>query len=176
MSLSRDKEADIIVISDTGALISLEKISEGFSFIQKLYDHITIPPSVYQEYQIKGNLDPYIHSGFIQVQHRFKNVNFPFQERLHDGEIEAISLCSSYRENSSSKVLLLIEEESGREFADILGIDYSGIVGQIQKAFFQNIIDQKTALNYLDQMRRSHRVNKKIYSLIRSNIEFHNRN
>ena len=171
MSLARDEKAGIIVMSDTGALISLEKISEGFSFIQKLYDQINITPSVYEEYQRKGNLDPYIHSRFIQIQNSPKNINFPFQQRLHDGEIEAISLCLNYRKNSGSKVLLLIEEEAGREVADTLGIAYSGIVGQIQKAFFQKIIDQETALNYIDQMRRSHRVNKKIYSLIRRNIE-----
>ena len=175
MSLARDEKAGTIVVSDTGALISLEKIIGGFSFIQNLYNQINIPPSVYEEYQRKGNLDPYIYSGFIKIQNNPKNLNFPSQERLHDGEIEAISLCLNYRKNSNSKVLLLIEEEVGREVADTLGVAYSGIVGQIQKAFFQNIIDQETALNYLDQMRHSYRVNKKIYSLVRSNIESHNR-
>ena len=136
MSLARDEKADITFISDTGALISLEKISGGFYFIQNLYNQINIPPSVYEEYQIKGNLDPYIHSGFIQIQNSPKNLNLPFQERLHNGEIEAISLCLKYRKNSGLKFLLLIEEEAGWEVANTLGITYSGIFGQIQNFFF----------------------------------------
>ncbi len=37
------------IVSDTGALISLEKLQDGYAFIQRLYDKIIIPPAVLEE-------------------------------------------------------------------------------------------------------------------------------
>ena len=37
------------IVSDTGALISLEKLADGYQFIQKLYNQIIIPPKVLEE-------------------------------------------------------------------------------------------------------------------------------
>lgn len=38
-----------IIVSDTGPIISLEKLIEGFDFIRRLYDEILVPPSVLEE-------------------------------------------------------------------------------------------------------------------------------
>ena len=37
------------VVSDTGPLISLERLTDGFAFIRRLYDQIVIPPAVLEE-------------------------------------------------------------------------------------------------------------------------------
>ncbi len=38
-----------IIVSNTGPLISLEKLNDGFSFIRKLYEKILIPQKVLDE-------------------------------------------------------------------------------------------------------------------------------
>jgi predicted nucleic acid-binding protein len=37
------------IVSNTGPLISLEKLSQGYGFIQRLYEKILIPPTVLSE-------------------------------------------------------------------------------------------------------------------------------
>ena len=37
------------IVSDTGLLITLEKLPDGYQFIRKLYDTIIIPPTVLTE-------------------------------------------------------------------------------------------------------------------------------
>jgi len=37
------------IVSNTGPLISLEKLQQGYDFIRQLYDTIIIPPSVLDE-------------------------------------------------------------------------------------------------------------------------------
>ncbi len=38
-----------IIVCDTGALISLEKIDNGYRFIRRLYDTLIVPPAVFEE-------------------------------------------------------------------------------------------------------------------------------
>jgi predicted nucleic acid-binding protein len=38
-----------LIISNTGPLITLEKLSDGYGFIRKLYDRMLIPPTVLEE-------------------------------------------------------------------------------------------------------------------------------
>ncbi len=46
-----------VAVADTGALISLEKLTGGFLFIRKLYDRIYVPLQVLQEvsYYLSGS-------------------------------------------------------------------------------------------------------------------------
>ena len=37
------------IVSDTGPLISLERMTGGFPFIRRLYDRIIVPPAVLDE-------------------------------------------------------------------------------------------------------------------------------
>ena len=38
-----------LIVSNTGPVISLEKLSNGFDFIRKLYDKIILPEEVLKE-------------------------------------------------------------------------------------------------------------------------------
>lgn len=79
-----------LVVSDTGPLISLEKIYGGFAFIAKLYDKILVPPAVAQEltagldidlqgYQRRYRIEGLIELGLVDWPHAV-----PGAERLHD--------------------------------------------------------------------------------------------
>ncbi len=41
---------DKIIVSDTGPIISLEKLGDGFDFIRKLYDKVILPEVVLKEF------------------------------------------------------------------------------------------------------------------------------
>lgn len=43
------EDAPRSIVSDTGLLISLEKISGGYRFIRRLYDRLLVPPAVLKE-------------------------------------------------------------------------------------------------------------------------------
>ena len=162
--------SNTIVIADTGALISLEKIPNGFDFIAKLYDTIFIPKKVLQEYEVKGRLDVFITSGLIQVLEEPPLIAIASPERLHDGELHALQHCLQFKRQGEQDILLLIEEEAGRNCAFALGIPYSGIAGQIQKAYFRSKITKPRALAYLREMRDTNRINKRIYKALLENI------
>ena len=85
------------VVCDTGPLISLEKLDDGFSFIRKMYHTILVPPAVIEEltegYDSPTHyLDQYEISDLIRVQQIDSLAPLEQQNRLHRGEVEAISL------------------------------------------------------------------------------------
>ena len=158
------KAMAIIIVSDTGPLISLEKITDGYDFIRKLYDKIIIPSAVIKEVAEGGYSDPldYLEAYNIEDLIEIKTVqnisNIPDIERLDEGEKEAISL--AYQLN----LPLLIEETMGRRIAQSANIHISGIAGQIMKAYKHKIIKKKEALYKLEKMFQTGRINKKIYN------------
>ncbi len=88
-----------IVVSDTGPLISLEKMKDGFGFIRKLCSKIIVPPSVLEELYrnsfptAEEYLQAYSIHNFIEVQTpsvipEVLNSNL----RLHQPEKDALSL------------------------------------------------------------------------------------
>ena len=125
-----------IIVSNTGPLISLERLSGGFDLLKKLYSRIIIPPAVLQEISTKyKNPEDFLFTHQIN--------NFLFVESphtlltdipLHSGEVEAISLAYE------RQLPLLIEEHDGRKAAKEKGLQISGIAGQIFKSHQQKII------------------------------------
>ena len=81
-------------------------------------------------------------------------------ERLHEGERQAIQLALELQ------LPLLIEETVGRRVAQSVGIQISGIAGQILKAFRQDIISATEAHDRLDELFRAGRINRKIYDAL----------
>ena len=81
-----------IIVSDTGALITLEKLGNGFTFIQKLFSQVLITQAVYDEYQRRGNLEPHMRSGLIVLRPSPDEIHFPHSALLDQGEKEAIAL------------------------------------------------------------------------------------
>jgi|GEM_PF-684750 len=160
---------NVAVVCDTGALISLEKLDNGFSFIRKLYDKLIVPKAVFSEYLVGGDLTALVKSGFIEVVDSPVIHHFPGIERLHQGEIEAISVALELQkqfqaEKGGESVLLLIEERMGREIAQSLGLKISGIAGQIIKARRLGLIDSDTAISHTQNMLKYGRVHRRLHS------------
>lgn len=148
-----------MVVSDTGPLISLERIRGGHQFIRKLFSQIIVPQVGMDELS-DGDQISYISrykiSDLIQVHASISLPNLPEINRLHEGERQAIALALKYR------LSLLIEEEEGRNVAQKAGIHVSGIAGQIVRAVRDGVIDVKEGISKLTEMRQAARLPKKL--------------
>ncbi len=149
-------------MSDTGPLISLERLADGFQLIRRLYDRIIVPPAVLDEVEFGyDRAEEYLeHHGIddlIEVQSVTSQATLPGIERLHEGETQAIRLALTLG------LPLLIEEAAGRRSAQAAGVPISGVAGQIVKARRQNIITTEEARAMLKEMVAHHRINERIY-------------
>ena len=154
------------IVSNTGPLISLEKLRQGYDFIRQLYDTIIIPPGVLDEvaegqFAIpQAYLQHYGIVDLIEVRSVSQNEQLPEAARLHVGEVQAIQLARELA------LPLLIEETLGRRMAQRLGISISGIAGQIITAFRRGIITAQAARNKLLELFQAGRINRKIYEAL----------
>jgi predicted nucleic acid-binding protein len=154
------------IVSNTGPLISLEKLRQGYDFIRQLYDTIIIPPSVLDEVTEGQFATPHAyvqHYGIvdlIEVQAVSRSEHLPEADRLHIGEAQAIQLARE------SALPLLIEETVGRRVARGLGISIAGIAGQILKAFRQGSLTAQEARDKLLELLQAGRINRKIYEAL----------
>lgn len=157
------------IVSDTGPLISLEKMREGFQFIRKLYDVIWVPPAVMEELtESFSNPTAYLQCNGIQdfvKIHPVTTTHFDLSGRLHDGEIQAISLALKL------DLPLLIEETAGRVVAHSLGLSISGIARQVVVACRKNVIQPSEADQKLQELLKGNRINQKVYGFLKSKIE-----
>jgi len=158
------------IVSDTGPIISLEKLSNGFEFIRKLYDKIIIPQAVLSELSADSfeypaeYLDFYSIKDLRMVRHVREISELAEIQRLDEGEKQAISLAHQLG------LPLLIEETIGRHVASSAGIPISGIAGQIVKSFKLEIISGKEASRKLGELYDSGRINRRILNLLISAI------
>jgi predicted nucleic acid-binding protein len=88
----------------------------------------------------------------------------PEAERLHEGERQAIQLALELQ------LPLLIEETIGRRVAQSVGIQISGIAGQVIKAFRQDLITATEVQNKLSELLRAGRINRKIYETLLASL------
>ena len=152
------------VVSDTGPLISLEKLSGGYGWMKQLYGQILIPDAVAEElYQgMFSSWEAYrSHYGlgnFVVVVEVADEATFPGCELLDIGERQAIQLAWK------RQLPLLIEEEQGRQAAKVLGLTFSGLAGQILKAHREQIISLAVAQTSLAELLKAGRIGKKLYA------------
>jgi len=149
--------------SDTGPLITLEKLDDGYRFIRLLYDRIIIPRTVLDELTQGQFLSPqaYLeHYGIedlLEVVETRSDLEVPGIELLDPGEREAIQIALE------RGLPLLIEEEAGRQYARRLGLQISGIAGQCVKAFRAGLISSREAEDKLQELFDVGRINRKIH-------------
>lgn len=158
------------IVSNTGPLISLEKLSQGYDFIRQLYDTLIIAPVVLEEVAAGqfATTDEYLQHyaihNLIEVRTVSQPRELPEAERLHEGETQAIQLALELQ------LPLLIEETVGRRVAQSVGIQISGIAGQIIKALRQGIISATEAQTKLSELLRAGRINRKIYDVLLASL------
>ncbi len=86
------------IVSNTGPLISLEKLRQGYDFIRQLYDTILIPPGVLDEVAEGQFAAPHAYLqhydivDLIKVQAVSRSEPLPEAARLYVGEAQAIQL------------------------------------------------------------------------------------
>lgn len=155
-----------LIVGDTGALISLEKLAHGYWLMQQLYSQLLVPPAVLNELMAGVNksiadyLIEYQITHFLSVIEPTKIFVYPSEFVLHKGEIQAIALAIEY--NCS----LLIEEHAGRSVAKHLGIAFSGIAGQILIAYRQKIISAETAKSEWQRLKMAGRIGRNLYKTL----------
>jgi predicted nucleic acid-binding protein len=153
-------------VSNTGPLISLEKLSQGYTLIRRLYDKLIVPPVVLEEVTVGQFATPddylqhYAIGDLVERRRVSQPHELPEAERLHEGETQAIQLALEL------ELPLLIEETVGRRVAQNLGLQISGIAGQIIKAFRQGILSATEAQDKLSELLRAGRINQKIYEAL----------
>lgn len=159
------------VVSDTGPIISLEKLTGGFQFICKLYDEVIIPTAVLEELA-HGEFESgeaylsHYHAADILTIKRVSSFDLQTEtSHLDEGERQAIQLAFN------EELPLLIEEHAGRETAQKLGLHISGIAGQLNKAFQQDLITAEEAKEKLDELLIAGRINTKVHEIVAKTME-----
>lgn len=139
----------MIVVTDTSVILNLCRIRQQ-QIIPLIFGRVVSPPSVKEEFERLAEKDS-----------RFTNLRFPdFIEiaippaihpalaknnRLHRGEIEALSLAFAVQADS-----ILIDERAGRNAASELGIICIGILGILIRAKEIGLLNEVSPL--LDQL------------------------
>jgi predicted nucleic acid-binding protein len=151
------------VVSDTGPLISLEKLSNGYRFIRRLYDKVLIPRSVLEELSqgqhlgSRAYIEHYGIADLLEIVDVSEDIGIPGGDLLDEGERHAIQLALAHG------LHLLIEEEAGRMVARRLELHISGIAGQILKAYRTGLSPAEEAAGMLGELLSAGRINRKIY-------------
>ncbi len=157
------------IVADTGSLITLEKIPDGFKFAGKLFDKIFVPPAVIREvsedYPTPSEYLNYFHiHNLIEIIPLKSDISSQLFN-LDPGESEAISLASELKLN------LLIEEKKGKRIANQSGIKAYGVAGLIYKAFQREVISTKTSLDMLKFIFQVNRLNKTVFDALEEAIK-----
>jgi uncharacterized protein len=127
-------------VSNSGPLIHLAKVGE-FALLHDLFQHITIPPEVFEEVVIRGGGQPgsgetntaqWITRGMLE---RFDVADILAAE-LDRGEAEAIALALQEKAD-----WLLIDERVGRRFAQQVGLKVKGTLGVLLEGVRRGFID-----------------------------------
>lgn len=165
--MSRERET----ASDTGPLITLEKLDDGYRFIRLLYDRIIVPRAVLDEL-VQGQfvspqayLSHYGIEDLLEVVESQDDPEVPGVELLDAGERGAIQIALE------RGLPLLIEEEAGRRCALGLGLQISGIAGQIIKAYRAGLISAGEARDKLRDLFEAGRINRKIHAALAATVE-----
>lgn len=154
-----------IVVSDTGPLISLEKLPDCAALAHRLFDQILVPQSVLDELT-EGFETPadYLSSkgllGIVQVRTVTHRIEASRLGRLHAGEIDAISLAIELN------LPLMIEEQEGRRVADALGVRFSGLARELVVAAHEARLDRADAADLLKALLKARRINEAVYGLL----------
>ena len=131
----------LTVVSNTSPLINLAQIGM-LDLLQKLYGEIYVPDAVWQEVVVKGKGQPgaaeLIKFEWVRRQ-SVTNVQLvqALSQDLDAGEAEAIALALELKAG-----LLIMDERLGRQTAQHLGVNYTGIIGVLIEAKHQGLISQ----------------------------------
>ena len=134
------------VVCGTGLLISLEKITSGYRFIGRLYDRLLVPSAVMDE----------LVAGQFETKDAY----------LRHFDAENLVVVESVLKAGSAEAV-----EKKKRVARELGLQISGIAGQLLKAAREEMIYVDEALDKLKELRRAGRINRHIFEAVGTAIE-----
>lgn len=147
------------IVSNTGPLITLERLPGGYDLMRRLYRRILIPPQVLAELAagLTATMD-YLEHHHIQDLVAVEGAPDPAPQlaRLDEGERYAIALALARR------LPLLIEDRLGRELASREGLIVSGIAGQILMAHYRGILTVTAAREQFQRLYEVRRINRQL--------------
>lgn len=158
------------IVSDTGPLISLERLPGGYQWMKEIYAGVFVPPSVAEELIAGGyeDLDHYQQyfgvESFLSISSLQDRPSPPETAHLHQGERDAIRLALDL------ELELLIEEEDGRRAAEQLDVPYSGIAGQILIAVQEEVLTEAEGRRQLGILLDRGRLNRTVFDTVRSQL------
>lgn len=153
-------------VSDTGPLITLEKLSDGYRFIRLLYDKIIIPRTVLDELVQGQFLSPQAYLEHYGIEDLLDIVDIRGDLEVPGGELLDIGEREAIQAALERGLPLLIEEEAGRHCGRSLGLQISGIAGQIVKAFRAGLISSREAQDKLRELFEAGRINRKLHTAL----------
>lgn len=150
---------DSEAVSDTGPLISFEKLPGGFSLLQQLLSKLYIPAEVLAELEAGHGGADYLADhgldGFVEVvSESSTSWGGPRAERLDAGERAAIGLAIAKGRP------LLIEERLGRQLATDEGVTVIGAAGLVQEAYRRGLLSQPEARQTIEHLHAAGRIGK----------------
>ena len=140
-------------VSNTSPLIWLSKIGK-IVLLKKLFGEVVIPEDVYKEAVERGLQEGFsdalaikecIDQGWIKISKLSERETILCQKmmehafEIHQGEAQAIILARRTGE------LLLMDESSGRAFAETLGLKVRGILYVVMEALRGELLDRTEA-------------------------------
>jgi predicted nucleic acid-binding protein len=155
------------IVSNTGPFITLERLPDGFSLLWRLFDQVFIPPEVLEELAEGMTPEQYLAAHDLEDFVVVEAVDFsdPDLEPLDLGERAAIALALE------KGLPLLIEERAGRDIATAKGIKkVSGIAGQLKRAHEAGIISAEEAVQHLQTLLSSSRINRAVFRAVTNSI------
>jgi predicted nucleic acid-binding protein len=138
----------MIVVADTSPLNYLVLIGQA-DLLYHLYGRVLIPPAVLSELQDPRS--PLAVVGWIERRPAWLEIRQlavrteEASEELDAGESEAMALAEQYR----PEVLLLMDEETGRQEARRRSIRTTGTLGILDDAAQRGLVDLRAAIQRL---------------------------
>lgn len=175
-----------VVISDTSPLIWLSKIGK-LALLRDLFNEILIPEEVYREAVEKGLQERFsdalvikegFDKGWIKISRLDENEVALCQKimkhafELHLGEAQAIVLARK----TGVGTLLLIDESSGRAFAEAWGLKAKGVLYVLMTALRSDLLDDAEAKEtVLTLVRKGFRIEPQLLARIIREIDAYRR-
>lgn len=168
------------IVSNTSPLIWLSKVGR-IILLKKLFGEVIIPEEVYREAVEKGLKEGFsdalaikecAEQGWIKISKLNENeiklcgkmMEHAFE--VHIGEAQAIILARKI------DTLLLMDESSGRAFAETLGLKVKGTLYVIMKALREKLLDKAEAKEIvLTLVSKGFRIEPKLLARILREIE-----
>jgi predicted nucleic acid-binding protein len=125
----------MIVVRDASPIIDLAVIGQ-LPLLQKLYDHVVVPQSVYDQIMLDDRAKEVAVTNWIEPRQITNKQLVKFlAEKLKVREAEAVALIIELEAD-----LLLIDDRKGRKTERRLGINHVGLLGVLIKARKDGVI------------------------------------